>query len=402
MSPATQKWLRWAAIFGAWTLLGLILSSQSYVVRARAGKPIMVSEALIYGMSMGWLWAAVTPWILWLVNRFKLERPFRLRHVLIHLLASVFLSVSIYVIHDYMIYLFFSAPKGAKPFSFYWAMQSIFSLFDYWLLLYWFILACHHATEYYQRFREKELAAAQLESRLAQAQLTALRTQLNPHFLFNTLHAISTLMFRDVQAANRMISQLSDLLRLSLEMSGSQEVRLKQELDFLERYLEIQKVRFSDRLQVAFNIEPETLDALVPNLVLQPLVENAIQHGIAPRSAAGRLEISASRENGSVRLEVRDNGAGFPVSRALRSREGVGLSNTRARLLHLYGENQRFELWNAPRSGAVATVVIPFRTAEPVLEIVEREEGEVTAGRAARTAEDLADSGAWPAQPRIT
>jgi sensor histidine kinase YesM len=328
-------------------------------------RPIPLTQALAIGMGHCLLWALVTPLILYLIRRFKLERPLWFRHLLVHILASLSLSVSINITHAFLMHQLFP-PKTATPvpFSLLSVSSEVFAYFDYWLLIYWVILLVIHATEFYSRYEEKELKASQLETQLAQAQLTALRTQLNPHFLFNTLHAISALMYRDVSAASRMISQLSDLLRLTLEIGGVQEVPLKLELDFLERYLVIQRARFSDRLTVEFKVDPETLDALVPNFVLQPLVENAIRHGIAPRIAPGRIIISARRDGANVLLEVKDNGAGFPVNWSPRYREGVGLRNTRARLKHLYGAKHRFDLWNAAEGGAVATVVVPFRPAE--------------------------------------
>jgi signal transduction histidine kinase len=358
-----QGWIRWTAIYGAWFLLGLFISSQNYVLRAAMNRPISVLHAIAMGLGHCLLWALATPLILFLIRRFKLERPLWLRHLLVHILASLVLSNSINIAHSFLMYQFFP-PPGAAKFALSSAMSQTFAYFDYWLLIYWVILLVIHATEFYSRYEEKELKATQLESQLAQAQLTALRTQLNPHFLFNTLHAISALMYRDVGAANRMVAQLSDLLRLTLEMGGAQEVPLKQELDFLDRYLEIQRARFSDRLTVQFHVDPESLDALVPNFVLQPLVENAIRHGIAPRIAPGLITIIAKREGPDVLLEVKDNGAGFPANWSPRYREGVGLRNTRARLQHMYGARHRFDLWNASEGGAVATVVVPFNPAE--------------------------------------
>jgi sensor histidine kinase YesM len=170
-------------------------------------------------------------------------------------------------------------------------------------------------------------------------------------------------MRRDVEAAERMITRLSDLLRLTLENVGAQETPLRQELEFLERYLEIEQTRFRDRLQVKMEIEPETLDALVPNLILQPLVENAVRHGIAPRSAPGLIEISARRNENRLELQVGDNGAGIPADKREQIKEGVGLANTRARLEQLYGADYRFELNNRDEGGFVARLIIPFRAA---------------------------------------
>jgi len=210
-------------------------------------------------------------------------------------------------------------------------------------------------------YREQELAAAQLETQLVQAQLQALQMQLQPHFLFNTLHAISTLMHRDVDAAEKMLARLSDLLRLTLENGSTQTVMLKDELEFLKKYLEIEEIRFADRLTIRTAIAPDALDALVPNLILQPIVENAIRHGIAPRAQPGRVEITARRVDGKLRLEVQDDGPGL---RPGNGREGLGLKNTRERLARLYQGAHRLELESPPEGGVRVTLEIPFRSAE--------------------------------------
>jgi LytS/YehU family sensor histidine kinase len=206
--------------------------------------------------------------------------------------------------------------------------------------------------------RIRELTASRLESKLATAQLEVLRMQLQPHFLFNTLHAISALMYRNVEGADRMVARLSDFLRLSLDTAGMQEVPLKREMEFLDKYLDIEQVRFGDRLQVSRAIDPETLDRLVPNLVLQPLVENAVRHGIAPRASGGRIDISASMRQGRLIVEVLDDG----LSAADPIREGLGLSNTRARLEQLYGSDARLELGSAAEGGFRVRLTIPVRT----------------------------------------
>jgi LytS/YehU family sensor histidine kinase len=181
---------------------------------------------------------------------------------------------------------------------------------------------------------------------------------MNPHFLFNTLHTISALMHKDVDAADRMVMKLSDLLRLALDNTDTHEVPLTQELDFLKRYLEIEQTRFRDRLKVEMEIAPETLRARVPNLVLQPLVENAIRHGIEPHARPGKIILRAQRHDGHLELQVQDNGDGLPSNGA--KREGIGTSNTRTRLQQLYGARQKFELQNLPSGGLLARVVIPF------------------------------------------
>jgi two-component system, LytTR family, sensor kinase len=192
-----------------------------------------------------------------------------------------------------------------------------------------------------------------------------LRLQLHPHFLFNTLHTISALMHKDLRAADRMLALLGDLLRDSFERVGAQEVSLKQELGFLDRYLEIERTRFRDRLSVTVRVDPEALDAVVPNLLLQPLVENAIRHGIGRRQDAGRIEISARRENDRLDVRIRDDGPGLPEGTETALRAGVGLANTAARLQQLYPNGHRFDLKNRPEGGLEVALEIPFRFAAP-------------------------------------
>jgi two-component system LytT family sensor kinase len=228
---------------------------------------------------------------------------------------------------------------------------------------YWVILGIGAAFEYYGKYRERELRASQLESRLAQAQLDVLRMQLQPHFLFNTLHTISAFMQEgEIDAADRMISRLSDLLRLALDSVHTQEVPLRQEVEFLQRYLDIQQIRFQDQLHVAVDIADDTLDARVPSLILQPLVENAIKHGITPRAAGGHVSIRAHRDDGMLHVEVRDDGPGFAADAVDRGTgdQRVGLANTRARLEQLYGSRHRLTLRDAAEGGAVVELVLPF------------------------------------------
>jgi sensor histidine kinase YesM len=233
----------------------------------------------------------------------------------------------------------------------------LFINFHFSFALYWAAQGLSHGISYYQKYRERELRASQLEARLAQTQLQVLRMQLHPHFLFNTLNAISELIYKDPEAAERMIADLSDLLRLSLDTVGAQEVPLQQELEFLKKYLEIEQTRFHDRLQLQLEIAPDTLDARVPNMIFQPLVENAIRHGIAPYAAGGRIAIGARRVNGTLHLSVSDNGQGLPEN----LREGVGLANTKARLRHLYGNKHEFALHSTPGQGVTLELAIPFR-----------------------------------------
>jgi sensor histidine kinase YesM len=249
-----------------------------------------------------------------------------------------------------------------------------FNNFDWEMMTYWAIVGLSHALRYYGEARDRELRESQLETHLVEAQLQALQRQLQPHFLFNTLNTISALMHRNVDAADNMIARLSDLLRISLQTVGVQEVPLKQELDFLSKYLEIEQTRFRDRLTVVFDVQPDTLDALVPNLVLQPLVENAIKHGIGPKPTPGQIEIRSKRAGALLELEVKDNGVGLSAARLTDFNRGVGLANTRSRLQHLYGSSHRFE-FRQPAAGGLSVLI-----AIPLVEVADEVIDEVAEG----------------------
>jgi two-component sensor histidine kinase len=222
------------------------------------------------------------------------------------------------------------------------------------------VVALSHAFFYYRESQQRAIRTAQLETRLVESQLRMLQHQLQPHFLFNTLHAISALMHRDVRAADRVLTQLSDLLRLTLDQVAKPEIRLADEVQFLEKYLQIEQVRLGDRLTVQIDLEPQTLDAMVPTLLLQPLAENAIKHGIAPHVGAGRVRVTARRDGDMLTLMVDDTGPG-PSDRAFAALStGIGVANTRARLTHQFGPAFRFEFQRQP-DGFRVLVSIPFR-----------------------------------------
>src|SRR5438094_89915 len=233
------------------------------------------------------------------------------------------------------------------------------------LVIYWVIVMAHQGWHYYQRSRERELQASALATELVRTRLEVLRMQLNPHFLFNTLHAISALIHEQPDDADRIVARLSELLRVSLEQTDAQEVPLRQELAFLERYLEIEHTRFQDRLAVEMEVETGLDDGLVPSLILQPLVENAIRHGIEPREDTGRVKVTARRLEGMLELKVSDNGPGLPETEVALCREGVGLSNTRSRLAHLYGAKHQLELTPAAGGGLEVKLLLPCRTEVP-------------------------------------
>jgi LytS/YehU family sensor histidine kinase len=251
------------------------------------------------------------------------------------------------------------------------------------MMTYWAIVGLSHALLYYRESRDRELRASQLETRLVEAQLKTLQQQLHPHFLFNTLNAISALMHRDVAAADRTLVRLSDLLRLTLERLGEQEVTLDEELDFLRKYLDIERTRFADRLIVRFDIEPETLQAFVPTLLLQPLVENAIKHGVARKAGAGHIDIKARRDHDKLWMEIRDDGVGLSEDGLTALHKGIGVSTTHARLQHQFGADFRFEFHKLSQ-GVAVIVAVPWREKIPTASEGAREPSQIHGARRIR------------------
>jgi signal transduction histidine kinase len=223
------------------------------------------------------------------------------------------------------------------------------------------IVLIAHALSYYGRFRDRDLHSAKLETLLARSRLQTLKSHLQPHFLFNTMHSISALMLTDVKAADKMMTRLSDLLRMSLETDEIQTTTLRHELEFLAGYLEIEKIRLEERLNVVVDVPPEILDTRVPHLTLQPLVENAVRHGVSRLSSGGTIWITARRDGRELELRVRDNGPGLVEAAGVPVKTGLGLRTTRERLMTLYGGEQSVDVHNSPGGGAEACVRIPFR-----------------------------------------
>jgi signal transduction histidine kinase len=350
---------RLALVWGVWTLVGLFFASQVYVYFARTEKAVGFWRSVAWQVLAAYVFAVSTPLVLRLARRFRIGRSNWRRRLCVHLLAGTAFAVVWGACHITIDSLFNGEPKLLSPLNF---ARNVFVMLDKELLVYSILVLSSHAAAYYQRYREGELRASQ-------AQLQALKMQLHPHFLFNALHAISALVHKDPDAADKMIARLGDFLRLTLDASATQEVPLRRELEFLNCYLEIERVRFNDRLTTSVEVDPRVLDCRVPNLILQPLVENAIRHGVSQRTAPGHITVRAERCGDALRLQVSDDGAGLsaqaPARRATQG--GVGLSNTRARLQQLYGSAYRFELTGGPRGGATATLEIPLldAAAEP-------------------------------------
>jgi two-component sensor histidine kinase len=362
---ARRRWLvKWGLIFCFWTVLGLLYTSQLYVGLHMREMDHSFWRILVWQLVGCWYgWILFTPLILGLGEHFPVERSSWKRNLPVHIVASSILAAihSIIVVLSTIIIKPYDAMTDSRPFrEMFWGRFA--GEFHLELIVYGMIVGVGYAFDYYRRYREREFRATQLEAQLAQAQLQALKMQLHPHFLFNTLNGISGLI-RDQKnkAAVSMIAGLSDLLRHTLENAGKQEVPLREELDFLELYLDIQQMRFSDRLEVQMLIAPETLNARVPNLILQPLVENAIRHGVARRVSSGLVAVSARRENGLLQLKVYDDGPGLKKGWRMEDSSGIGLSNTRERLHQLYGTEHCFDVRNREEGGVEATLLIPLR-----------------------------------------
>ena len=362
-STTDQRFLsKWSLIALGWTFYGLFFASQSLAGQAFFGRQVRFGGTIARWLLCALLWLIVTPLVLMLARKFPLDRQRWPRNFVIHLIVSLGLSVLLLFIYTGSILLIFG--RGQSSFSAGFRDLLVGSMHAEFLT-YWMIVGLAWALDYYRKYRERELRASQLETKLAQAQLDALRMQLQPHFLFNTLNSISVLMADDVGAARRMLTRLSELLRGSLANGGTHEVSLKEELEFLQNYVDIEQTRFQDRLSIEMKIQPAVLDARVPNLILQPLVENAIRHGVSPRGHDAVIAISAAtREDGMVQLRVTDNGVGCGADLKRILARGIGLSNTKERLNQLYGADHRFEIVTTAGKGFAVTIVIPWRNGE--------------------------------------
>jgi two-component system LytT family sensor kinase len=355
-------------VLAIWTGLAVVLTGQAYMIVYIAAQahadlpcaqpPLALTELFLSSLCECLMWAVLTLGILALVRRFPFGQGRWMRALAVHLVACLLCGIleaclsalAAEVIRKQII----KPSITVNVLILYFVAKLNNNIFFYWA-----VLAVAHVLNYYRQLRERDLRSSQLEAKLAQTQLQILKMQLHPHFLFNTLNAISALIHQDVELADNMIARLGDLLRTSLENANQQEVPFRQELDFIQPYLDIEKARLGARLTVDLQIDPAVMDARVPNLILQPLVENAIRHGIAVRPGPGRLHIQARREDGLVHLAITDTGPG--LHGPTLDLKGIGLANTRARLEKLYGSNQRLVLTNVPDGGLRVGITIPFR-----------------------------------------
>lgn len=360
---------RAGAYIGIWILISLAFSALVYFSNAAILPPdktlgwqeLLTWQAIIYA------WAALFPFINLFTEKFPFERRNWLRVSIAHCFAALMfplLHTVIYagfyeIIHG----TFFQTENALERVQFLFLRNWTLDFASYGL-----IVGLILSYDYYQSFQQEQVKSSELKAQLANSQLQTLRMQLHPHFLFNTLNSISALIHEDARAADKMVARLGDFLRLTLENSGEQTVPLRKEIDFLNRYLEIESVRFEDRLTVKYDIDPQTLEACVPNLILQPIIENAIRHGISKQTDPGRIYIKTARNGEKLFIRIEDNGPGFDREAQPKNNGkggGIGLANTRARLLHLYGEeNHSLEISNIEPNGVRVTLEIPFNARE--------------------------------------
>jgi len=362
----------WGLSFGVWAFVALAYAITVYQSFRSTREHTSFLSILGLQSSLVLTYAPLTPFVFAFANRYQVLRNNWAERSLVLLAGSLVFTVAHVALRSLTPYAFWDPgvrswvsavwDSQAHAFRIHWYMyRTLFlsSIVDDVVTTYFPIVLIAHVASYYRRFQERELRTSQLQAQLVKARLQALKSQLQPHFLFNTLNSISALMLTDVKAADRMITRLGDLLRISLETAGTQMTTLSRELEFLNCYIEIEKVRFEERLKVSIDIAPEALDASVPHLLLQPLVDNAIKHGISKLAAGGEIRILATADDTELHLEVRDNGPGvldpspFPSS-------GVGLRITRERLETIYGQHQSLELLTLPEGGAVARVSVPL------------------------------------------
>ena len=348
-----QRPLRTAAVLlAAGTVVGLYFASQAYLNPAYEGK-LRFGVALAINLTYYYLWALAAPLVFLVARSVPIDREGWWRAVLGHAAASLVLTSLIVVAAELVL-----RAVGIRTDRTFWTFLPLAFAVNFHGLwpTYWMLLLGFLSFDFYVKLRDRELRSAQLEGRLNEARLSALKAQLQPHFLFNTLNSISSLMYQDVDAADAMLTRLSELLRLTIDRDR-QVVPLREELELVRRYLAIERIRFGDRLRVDYDVDPASREIPVPSLVLQPLVENAIRHSIARQERGGHIRISARCDSAQIELRVEDDGPGLP--RGGVAHRGVGLGNTEARLAQLYPARSSIELSNRPGGGVAVRIIIP-------------------------------------------
>jgi hypothetical protein len=336
---------------GGYTALALFLAAANYLTYLSTSGTAYWAPTLKRSLAEWYAWAALTPLILYLARRWPIERGVLIRSGIVHAAAMLIVGIFKLVLDQRIRILLFGN-----------AGYLLFTNLAFNFLIYWAIVAAAHGVRYYRTGRERELQSSRLEARLAETRLQLLSMQLQPHFLFNTLNAISELVHEDPDTADRMIAGLSVLLRETLAAGSAPAVSVKRELDLLGCYVDIQRARFGARLKATTDVDPLALDAAIPVLLLQTVVENAIRHGLAKRTNAGRIDVAIRRDSDRVMITVRDDGDGIDGQRP----DGLGISNTRARLQGLFGAKHALDVANADGGGVRVTITFPYRTLDEV------------------------------------
>lgn len=355
LSIPTSKFLRILAWLLFWSLVGLFYASQIYMNSPESQGWI---EALKTAMPRWYIWGALAP------GMFLADRMLtgKLSDLSTRILYHVPVCIGWLFIFAAINTLTIRIMEGSFPeisFSF------VINHFYWNLLIYWLIMGVYWTRNYYSELKEQELKSARLEKNLTEARLQALQNLLQPHFLFNALNTISAYNENDPKTARRMIANLAELLRFSLEHTKSQKIPLSQELSFLDSYLDIEQMRFKDQLSISKNINPDVLEVQVPSFLIQPLVENAIRHGVNPRNAPGHVDIEIQQENGRLHLQIKDNGVGLPEGWKSSTDDGVGLKNTIERLKEMYGPDHHFEIKNrSDGNGVMVDIKLPLKSTQ--------------------------------------
>lgn len=362
-----------------WVVVAFLTIAQETFDPRSSGRGMWQSSEALFTLSKYGIWVVLTPGIFWIIHFIGRMKNGWIQ-LIIHSVLGLAASAIVHLIYHILWNLFLQ--ESSRSVSLLFVLNGLHFLPEFFLYL--VVLAAGFAREYFFKFQERlrETArlqaesaglradAAELRAQLADARLQTLHMQINPHFLFNTLHMISAYIERDPTGSRRIITLLSEMLRYSLEKTEKKEESLAQELNFLDKYLEIQAIRFQGRLEIHRNIDPGTLDALLPIFILQPLIENAIKHGITTIEATGRIDLSAWLEDQQLHVTVRDNGPGFTGSnsaRAVSNSAGIGLKNVQKRLTTLYGDEQGLTLENAPEGGAIVHLHLPYYTADDLV-----------------------------------
>lgn len=368
-----RAWLKTGLVaFIASTFVGLVYGLRYYLVSVSDPRVDFSFSDFVWIVAGWWMWVILSPLVIFLARRFRVDRNSWKRAVPIHAGAWVIvflIDVTLFFLFRFGINLLTGRPVAVLMVEF--RLSLIASLvFD--LLVYSAIVATVHAYDYYQQYRERELSASRLQAQLSRAKLQALEQQLHPHFLFNTLHAMSALVVEDPPAAQRMITLLGDLLRMTLDRVDENEVTLREELAFIDRYIEIQRIRFRGEFEAHTDISPDVLDACVPRLILQPIVENAIKHGVSASGENSSVRIRAFKDRDVLALRVEDDGPGFGnMNNPNALHTGIGLRNTKERLEALYGDAFTLEFHSPERGGAIVSLNIPFYTVVDKYDVVE-------------------------------